>query len=224
MTGTRETGVEQRCGLAKCSLCENTEDPRFGANVGARRFPLCDGCGGPETEREAADLIGRLRALPPAPASASAPCEHPMDRRRGELSSIWCAVCGSCWYSDNPADKYSEARWHASDVGRGRASPTENVHRMRLDEAYAEMGKAPTTECEACAGTGRYGLRDDDDCPACHGSGQRSEKVELAGCGKCTSTRHEDGRSSVRHIDPNCATHAPRLRTEGPCPKDGDES
>lgn len=27
-------------------------------------------------------------------------------------------------------------------------------------------------ECEACAGTGRYGFSDDDECPKCFGSGR----------------------------------------------------
>ncbi len=30
---------------------------------------------------------------------------------------------------------------------------------------------APDRECEACAGTGRYGFRDDDECSACGGAG-----------------------------------------------------
>lgn len=51
--------------LEKCALCPNTEDPRFGATFAGIRYPLCDGCGGPETYEQEKALAERLAALPP---------------------------------------------------------------------------------------------------------------------------------------------------------------
>lgn len=53
--------------LDKCALCTNEEDPRFGATFRGRRYPLCDGCGGPENEKEERELAERLAAVPPPP-------------------------------------------------------------------------------------------------------------------------------------------------------------
>lgn len=50
--------------LEKCALCTNPEDPRFGAVLRDVRYPLCDGCGGPESEGEARRLFDALAALP----------------------------------------------------------------------------------------------------------------------------------------------------------------
>lgn len=66
------------------------------------------------------------------------PCEHPMDRRRGERDSIWCAVCGSCWYSDNPAS-FSEGKWHAPDIGR-RSGAERHEETVSLDEVLKTRG------------------------------------------------------------------------------------
>lgn len=53
--------------LEKCTLCSNKEDPRFGAWLGEIRYPLCDGCGGPENEEQKRRLFDALRALPGQP-------------------------------------------------------------------------------------------------------------------------------------------------------------
>jgi hypothetical protein len=53
--------------LENCALCPNKEDPRFGATVRGVRYPLCDGCGGPESEERWTRLKERLGALPGQP-------------------------------------------------------------------------------------------------------------------------------------------------------------
>jgi len=53
--------------LEKCALCTNKEDPRFGFRLNTVRYPLCDGCGGPETEEQQIRLVKRLLDAIPAP-------------------------------------------------------------------------------------------------------------------------------------------------------------
>jgi len=77
----------------------------------------------------------------------AAACEHPMDRRRGEPQSIWCAVCGACWYSDVPSEGLSRARWHDCDVTRGSASAQPVVTAAR---ALIAALPRPWTALEAC--------------------------------------------------------------------------
>ena len=42
-----------------------------------------------------------------------------------------------------------------------------------------ELQRDELAECDDCAGTGRYGLRDDDTCPSCNGSGHADELANL---------------------------------------------
>jgi len=53
--------------------------------------------------------------------------------------------------------------------------------------------EARTVECEACAGTGRYGFRDDDECPVCHGLG--SVEVPM------TKVHEETWEPVTAHLD-----------------------
>ncbi len=91
----------------RCHACDE-HHPEVGD--GMTNLPMCKRC-------KKAWNMG-YRCAENAPVFDDEPvCEHPMDRRRDERNSMWCAVCGACWYRDNPAS-FSDGRWHAPDIGQ----------------------------------------------------------------------------------------------------------
>ena len=80
-------------GLKKCALCENMEDPRFGSTYRGVRWPLCDGCGGPENREQQQALAKRLDALPiKHSVGEEARIQHSLTRLRANIDNVDLAL------------------------------------------------------------------------------------------------------------------------------------
>ena len=93
--------------LQKCSLCSEMEDPRFGCVLRGRRYPLCDGCGGPENEEQLKALVALLSALPEAKPSPIATTD---DERARELVAYLGMGCSFQDAADRVKRWLSEVR------------------------------------------------------------------------------------------------------------------